>query len=135
MMLPFKQKQGFNETQRENLVTQFVFCISVNFVSLRELCISQRTLYFRQYPFCISVCFPLSTSTQHFLLIGLSVPADSLMLPLFAARTHTTIIENNSKWNKKGTENVIYFQIYGQNGETRKIGSKYVSNNHGTGPA
>ena len=32
--------------------------------------------------------FPLSTSTQHFLLIGLSAPADSLMLPLFAARTH-----------------------------------------------
>ena len=39
--------------------------------------------------------FPLSTSTQHFLLIGLSAPADSLMLPLFAARTHTNTKEIN----------------------------------------
>ena len=73
----------------------------LHFVVLFVFCISFCILYFCLYSFSICVCFPLSTSTQHFLLIGLSVPADSLMLPLFAARTHTTIIEKQLKIEKR----------------------------------
>ena len=89
--------------------------------------------------------FPLSTSTQHFLLIGLSAPADSLMLPLFAARTHTNTKEINrntiKRWfeqytfnflllkNKiiNSTNHICFFFWDWQNFATCHIVNKYLS--------
>ena len=97
--------------KRSHFLQQICLAISLNqviqtrgFVFLFIFYFYVYVLYLYLYLYIISMLndvlylclFPLSTSTQHFLLIGLSAPADSLMLPLFAARTHTTLQKNTT---------------------------------------